>query len=157
MADPIPMTAEDHARLRAELHHLKTNARRKVRQDLAHARSFGDFSENAELDEAKRDHATLEGRIKQLEDMLERVEVVETAGMEHVAVGATVRALDLEADEELLFAVGLNGAADRGAIQITPDSPLGKGFMGKGVDEEVEVQTPAGARRYRIVEISFPR
>ena len=70
MANEIPMTAADVARLEAELEELTTAGRRRVRKDLAKALSFGDFRENAELDEAKRAHSILEGRIADLVQLL---------------------------------------------------------------------------------------
>ena len=79
MPPPIPMTAEELERLRAELERLKTEGRRQAREELAKARSFGDFRENAEYDEAKRAHAMLEGRIRELGDLLGSAQVVEAA------------------------------------------------------------------------------
>ena len=76
MSDSIPMTAEEVQRLRDELEHLKTTGRRHSREELAKAMSFGDFRENSELDEAKRAHSVLEGRIADLQTLLGRAKVV---------------------------------------------------------------------------------
>lgn len=155
VANEIPMTAEDVARLHAELEELKTVGRRRVRKDLAKALSFGDFRENAELDEAKRAHSMLEGRIADLVQLLGRVKVVEPGGDQRVAVGATVVASDLETQEEICLCVGMTDRADTPGSLVTPDSPVGRALMGRVVSDEIEVQTPSGARRYRILSVSF--
>jgi|WetSurMetagenome_2_1015567.scaffolds.fasta_scaffold144300_1 transcription elongation factor GreA len=157
MSGLIPMTPENFERLCAELETLKTTERRQIREDLAHAMSFGDFSENAELDEAKRAHSTLEGRIAQLEKMISRVEVIDLTETDQVSVGATVIAADLGTMEEVCFQIGVGGHDDGEAIVVTPDSPVGKGLMGKRAEDEIEVETPVGTQRYRILSIEFPR
>lgn len=156
MANEIPMTAEDVARLHAELKELKTEGRRRVRKDLAQALSFGDFRENAELDEARRAHGILEGRIADLVQLLGRAEVVEPGGEARVAVGATVVASDLETQEEICLRVGVAGISETAGSLVTPDSPVGRALMGKGVSDEIEVQTPSGGRRYRLLSVTFP-
>ena len=156
MANEIPMTAEDMARLHAELEELKTKGRRHIRKDLAKALSFGDFRENAELDEAKRAHGILEGRIDDLVQLLGRAEVVEPGGDGRVVVGATVVASDLETQEEICLCVGVTEASETAGSLVTPDSPVGRALMGKVVSDEIEVQTPSGARRYRLLSVTFP-
>jgi transcription elongation factor GreA len=155
MAQEIPMTAVDYKRLKDEIELLKSQERARIREELAQARSYGDFSENAELEMAKQAHSALEGRIKQLEETFERAYVIESTGLAHVAVGATVTAADLETLDEICFNIGANGIHDHDGIVVTPDSPLGKGFMGKAAEDEVEVETPAGKRRYRVVAVEF--
>jgi transcription elongation factor GreA len=150
------MTAKEIARLRAELEHLKTVGRRRAREELVRARSYGDFRENAEFEEAKRAQAVLEGRIAELEDILGRAQVAESSGASRVAVGATVVVCDLESADELRFAVLASGQPEEGEIAATPDSPMGRALMGKGPSDEVEVETPSGKHRYRIVSVSFP-
>jgi transcription elongation factor GreA len=152
----IPMTAEDVARLEAELQDLKTEGRRRVRKDLAKALSFGDFRENAELDEARRAHGILEGRIADLIQLLGRVEVIEPGEDSRVAVGATVVASDLETQEEICLCLGMAGTSEVAGLLVTPDSPVGRALIGKAVSDEIEVQTPSGARRYRLLSVTFP-
>jgi transcription elongation factor GreA len=150
------MTPENYQRLCAELEKLQTTERRQIREDLAHAMSFGDFSENAELDEAKRAHSTLEGRIAQLERMISRAEVIDLTDTDRVTVGATVIAADLGTMEEICFQVGVGSHHDDcDTIVVTPDSPVGRGLMGKRAEDEVEVETPVGKQRYRILSIEF--
>jgi transcription elongation factor GreA len=150
------MTAEEVERLRAELDRLKTEGRRQSREELAKARSFGDFRENAEYDEAKRAHAVLEGRIRELGDLLGSAQVVEAAERDRVTVGATVTAHDLETLEEIRFNLRATGPSDPDTIPVTPSSPIGRGLMGKTMLDVVAVDTPSGERRYRILSVTFP-
>ena len=156
MPAPIPMSAEEIGRLRAELEHLKTAGRRRAREELVRARSYGDFRENAEFAEAKRAQAMLEGRIAELGGILGRAEVAESGTTSRVAVGATVVVLDLEAAEEICFTVRASGHSESGATLVTPDSPMGRALMGKSLSDEVEVEAPSGKHRYRILSVSFP-
>lgn len=146
----IPMSAEEIERLRAELEELKTTGRRRAREELVKARSYGDFRENAEFEEAKRAQAMLEGRIVELGGILGRARVAETGTATCVAVGATVVVCDVEAEEEICFEVRAAGHGDPGAIVVTPDS-----LMGKSPSDEAQVETPSGTHTYRIVSVSF--
>jgi transcription elongation factor GreA len=149
------MTAEELERLRSELEELKTEGRRRARVDLAKAMSFGDYSENAELDEAKRAHSILEGRIAELTLMLGRAELAEPGADSRVTVGAVVTATDLDTMESVCFRVGVSGDSHPEDMCVSPDSPVGRALMGKSVCDEVEVNTPSGLRRYRIGSLSF--
>ncbi len=155
MPEPIPMTAQELERLRAELERLKTEGRRRTREELRRARSFGDFRENAEFEEAKRTQATLEGRIAELENVIGRAQVIEGAAADCVAVGALVVASDMETHEEMRFSLRAPGTEGPDAIPVTPDSPIGRSLMGKRPGELVEVETPSGTRRYQVMSVSF--
>jgi transcription elongation factor GreA len=150
------MTAEELERLRSELDHLRTEGRRRTREELAKALSFGDYSENAELDEAKRAYGILEGRIADLTILLGRAELVEPGTDSRVTVGTVVTATDLETMESVCFRVGVSVDSQPGDVCVTPDSPVGRALMGKSVSDEVEVQTPSGTCRYRIGSLSLP-
>jgi transcription elongation factor GreB len=63
----------------------------------------------------------------------------------------------LGTEEEICFRVGVGGHDDGDAIMVTPDSPVGRGLMGKRTQDEVEVETPVGKQRYRILSIEYPR
>jgi transcription elongation GreA/GreB family factor len=58
--------------------------------------------------------------------------------------------------EEICLSVGLSAASEPAGRLVTPDSPMGRALMGKSVSDEVEVQTPSGTRRYRILSLTFP-
>jgi transcription elongation factor GreA len=155
MPEPIFMTAEEIKRLHDELERLKTQGRRRAREELVKARSYGDFRENAEFDEAKRAQSILEGQIKELEGVLGRAQVMASGAVSRVAVGATVIAVNLETLEKIRFDMRMAGQSDPAGICVTPDSPVGRALMGKEALDEIEVETPTAKRRYRILSVIF--
>lgn len=64
------LTREGYKKLYSELEDLKNNKRQEIAERIRQAKTFGDISENAEYDEAKKDQAFIEGRIQQLENIL---------------------------------------------------------------------------------------
>ncbi len=156
MPESIPMSAEEIARLEAEFHRLKTEGRRKAREELVKARAYGDFRENAEFEEAKRAQSVLEGRIVELGDILGRAKLAEPGSVASIAVGAAVTVVDCVTQAKFRFNVRATAAAalgDPDTITVTPDSPIGRALMGKAADDEIEVATPSGTRRYRVVMV----
>jgi transcription elongation factor GreA len=75
--DKIPMTAEGHAALEAELKHCQQVERPRIIQQITDARTHGDLSENAEYHAAKESQSLNEGRIAELEDKLARAEIID--------------------------------------------------------------------------------
>jgi transcription elongation factor GreA len=149
------MTAAEIERLENELAELKTQGRRRVQAELAKALSYGDFTENAELDEAKRARSMLEGRIADLTQLLGRAEAVVPGNGETITAGATVVVCDLTTGDELCLSIGLSSTGEASGHPVTPESPMGRALMGKALQDEIEVQAPSGTRRYKIVSLSW--
>ena len=72
----IYLTEEGLNELKKELDFLKLEKRPEIINALKDARALGDLSENAEYDAARSEQATTEARIKELEKMLENVEII---------------------------------------------------------------------------------
>ena len=140
---------------RQELNELKTVKRVEIAKEIEVARSFGDLSENAEYDEAKNEQARIEGRIRDLEEMLRNAEVVDQAGQPAgvVGVGSAVRVFDLEYEEEDTYTLVGATEADPSKLKVSTESPIGKPLIGARVGEVVEAQTPGGVIKLRIDEI----
>src|SRR5687768_16822442 len=98
----IPMTAEGHSALEAELRRLKTEERPAVIQAISEARDHGDLSENAEYHAAKERQAWIEGRLAELEDKLARADIIDVSKLsgKTVKFGATVTVVDEDSEEE---------------------------------------------------------
>ncbi len=149
------MTPEGYAQIKKELEELKTVKRREIAERIRQARALGDLSENFDYQDAKRQQAMVEGRIKDLEAVLARARVVnrpDNAG-EVVHLGSLVTLC--EVGTERLRTVRVVGSFEADPLQdrISILSPLGEALIGKGVGEEVQVQTPKGLMRYRIEQI----
>jgi transcription elongation factor GreA len=151
----ILITPEGYERLKRELEELKTVKRREIVERIKAARALGDLSENFDYQDAKRQQAFLEGRIRDLETVLSRAKVVprpDNAG-EVVHLGSKVTLLDLDTNKERTITVVGSFEADPLQDLISVLSPLGEAVLGKTVGEEVVVNTPKGIVRYRVVRI----
>src|SRR5437899_10307627 len=94
------LTPEGLHKLEEELEHLKTVRRKEVAGRIKQSKEFGDLMENSEYEDAKNEHAFVEGRILQLEGMWRKARVIDNAGapLAPAAVGSTVRLKELRAD-----------------------------------------------------------
>lgn len=155
MPEPIPMSPEEYERLQARLEHLKTEVRPHARREVTRTREFGDLRENAEYHEARRWLSTVDGQVAALEQMVSRVVLVEGNGSSSVAAGALVAVTDLASGRALRLSVQAGGRAEPPTVTVTPESPMGKALLGRTAHDEVEVETPAGTRRYRIDTVEF--
>jgi len=156
MMEKVYLTHAGYEKLSKELEYLKGSKRREVAAALAHARSLGDLSENAEYDAAKAAFAENEQRIQDLEDKLTRVEIIDDVNisLDKAYLGARLKLVDLDNNEEMEYK--LVGPDETNPLEgmISISSPVGKALLGKSVGEEVAIQVPAGALRYKILGIS---
>ena len=149
------MTYEGLKKLEEELQDLKVVKRKEVAQKIKEAREQGDLSENAEYDAAKDEQRDIEARIEEIEKILKNAEVAdEDASNKGTAnLGCIVKVLDMEFDEEIEFK--LVGSTEAKSLEntISNEAPMGKALIGKQAGDEVEVDTPAGIAKYRIIEV----
>jgi transcription elongation factor GreA len=154
-AEKVPMLAEGHAHLEAELKRLKTE-RPEVVEAIEAARAHGDLSENAEYHAAKERQGQIEATIADLEDKLSRAMIIDprTLSGDKVVFGATVTLID-EDDKKVKYQLVGQVEADANKGRISYNSPLGRALIGRHKGEEVEVSTPSGDRYYKIAKIEF--
>jgi transcription elongation factor GreA len=123
-------------------------------QRIKVARELGDLSENAEYHIAKEDQAHLETKIARLNERLRAARVVEApTDSDVVAFGATVTVADDESGREATWTLVGPTEADVSAGKLSAESPMAKALMGRRPGDEVEVQTPRGVRRQRVVRL----
>ncbi|HXU66469.1 MAG TPA: transcription elongation factor GreA [Casimicrobiaceae bacterium] len=154
----VPMTIEGAARLRAELHRLKTIERPAVIQALSDARSHGDLSENADYDAAKDRQGFIEGRISEVEAKLAHAQVIDPAEIEadgRVVFGSTVEIADVESGERNAYQIVGDDEADIKASKISVNSPIARALIGKTEGDTAEVQAPGGVRSYEVVGVRY--
>ena len=149
------MTYEGLKKLEEELQDLKVVKRKEVAQKIKEAREQGDLSENAEYDAAKDEQRDIEARIEEIEKILKNAEVAdEDASNKGTAnLGCIVKVLDMEFDEEVEFKLVGSTEAKSLENKISNESPMGKALIGTQAGDEVEVDTPAGIAKYRIIEV----
>lgn len=152
----IWLTQEAHDRLRAELEHLTGTVRTELQKRIGEARDEGDLRENGGYHAAKEEQGKVEARIRQLQDMLRRVQVGEqpaTPGT--VRPGTKVTIKFVGDDDTMTFLLGsrellaLDSSVD---IDVySPQSPLGSAINGKQIGDKATYTAPNG--REMAVEI----
>ena len=150
------LTKEGYKKLEAELNHLIKVNRKDVARKLEHARSMGDLRENAEYEAAKEEKIMLEQKIGELSAKLASARIIDHMEIpdDKAYIGATVVLKDTESGEEITYTLVSEAEADYNENKISITSPVGKGLLGHGVDDIVEIQIPAGTLRYQILKIS---
>ena len=154
--EKIPLTAKGFAKLDAELRKLKSVERPAVIAAIAEAREHGDLSENAEYHAARERQSFVEGRIRELDTIIGRSEVIDPSRFSGaVKFGATVAILDEDTEQEKTFQIVGEQEADIEQGLLNLKSPLARALIGKGPGDSVEVPTPGGIRSYEILSVSF--
>ncbi len=155
MSQDIYLTQEGYEKLVSELEYLKTTKRRQLARAIGEARAYGDISENAEYDAAKDAQAHNEKEIAELEDKLARVRILDkNISKDEILIGAKVKLLDLDTQEELEYILVSELEADYEQQKISVSSPVGAGLLGHKKGEVAEIKIPAGTLKYKIIEIS---
>lgn len=155
MQKQVILTAQGLKQITDELEDLKSLKREEVAEKIKQARSFGDLSENSEYDEAKNEQAKLYGRIAEVENILAHAVIIdENEDAEgKIGLGCTIKVLDMETEEEEIYAIVGSQEANPMECRISDDSPFGKALLGHTVGEIVEVEAPIGTLRYKILSV----
>lgn len=147
----IQFTKDGYKKLEAELLELQTTQRPAAVERLGRARAMGDLSENSEYTAAKEELAFVEGRIKEIEELMKRAEVVETQPTKGISIGAEVT-VERDGREETYSIVG-EFEADPMEKKLSATSPIGQALIGKKEGDMVDVEVPAGKIHYKILKI----
>ena len=154
--EKLPLTRAGQQMLDAELKKLKSEERPAVIRAIAEAREHGDLSENAEYHAAREKQSFIEGRIKELESILSRAEIIDPARLSgSIKFGATVTVIDEDTEEERTYQIVGEAEADLEKGLLNIKAPLARALIGKDEGDSVEVRTPGGARSYEILTIRY--
>ena len=153
--DRVILTREGYDKLTEELNFLKTKKRREVANQLEFARSLGDLRENAEYETAKEAKHQLEIRIGDLEGKLGRAQIVDPRDLPEgkAFLGATLELKNLATGDVFRYMLVAQDEADLAKGKISVTSPIGRGLLGKEIDDIAEIQIPAGKVRFQILKI----
>jgi transcription elongation factor GreA len=154
MQQSLAVTPEGYTKLLDELEHLKTVERKQVANRIREAKQFGDLEGNAEFEEAKTEQAHVEGRILELQRLLQNASVVERSEgpADEVRLGSVVKLKD-QAGKKIEYRIVGPVEADPGNHRISYQSPVGQALVGHSKGNKVKVTTPAGAASYTIVDV----
>ena len=149
------LTKDGLESLENELHFLKVERRQEVAQKIKEAREQGDLSENAEYDAAKDEQRDIEARIEEIENILKNAEIVsdDEVNSDKISIGCTVRLKDLDENEEYEYKIV--GSTEANVLNglISNESPVGAALIGKKRNNKVEVETPSGIIRFKVLSI----
>ena len=159
------LTKEGLDKLKDELDYLRKTRQKEVAEDINKAASYGDLSENAAYHNAKEELAFMRGRIAELENIIKKAKVIEKkplisanqASSEslpqagQVVIGSMVN-VECGGKKEQVAVVSLD-EADPMNGKISYQSPLGKALCGQSAGSEIEIETPRGKVKYKILSV----
>ena len=150
------ITQETLDKLRAEYEHLTTVGRTEIARVIEAARLLGDLSENGDYHAAKDEQGKMESRIRQIDNVLRRHEIVERDGNVDVVQYASIVRVVYEGDSDddfQEFFVGSIEEKPEGVLVASPTSPLGAALLERRIGELVEYEAPSGVLRVKIIGI----
>ncbi len=148
----IQLTKKGYDDLQTEHQDLVKNKKPQAVDRLQKARAMGDLSENSEYTAAKEELAFVEGRTREIEEILNQAEVVENhSSGNKVEIGTSV-IVETDGKKELFQIVG-EFEADPMNKKLSQNSPIGQALINKKVGDTVEINIPAGTVQYKIVDI----
>ena len=155
--EKVPITKFGYEALHAELKTMKDVERPTIIKAIAEAREHGDLSENAEYHSAKEKQSFIEGRIKELESLISRADVIEPSKMSGTIIrfGATVELVDEDTEDERTYQIVGEPEADINNGKLNMRSPLARALIGKEEGDSVGVTTPGGARSYEVLSVRY--
>ena len=153
-----PITIKGLEKLKEELNYLKNVKRHEIISAIAEARSHGDLKENAEYHAAKELQSHSEGRIQEINDVIARANIIDVTKLSNsgkIIFGSTIELLNTETNEKKNYKIVGKDEADIKKNLIYFKSPIGKGLIGKNLNNIVEIQTPAGKKIYEVKNVKY--
>ena len=156
--DKEPITVNGLEKIKKELNYLKNIKRQEIISAIAEARSHGDLKENAEYHAAKEEQSHSEGRIQEINDAIARANVIDVTKLSNsgrVIFGSTVELYNIKTKEKKTYKIVGKDEADLKKNLIFFKSPIGKGLIGKNLNDIIEINTPAGKKNYEIKNVQY--
>jgi transcription elongation factor GreA len=129
--------------------------REGIAQKIREAREYGDLKENAEYAAAREEQAALEDEIASIKERLPHLKIFSYAKAEtsRVSIGSTV---EIQEGTKKSVKWTITGVIenDPGNFYISNEAPLGKNLLGKKVGDVVEIHTPTGTHKYKVIKIT---
>ena len=152
----IPLTKDGEILIKEKLSNLKFVERPKISEAIAEARAHGDLKENAEYHAAKELQGLIESKINEIESALANAQVIDVRDIPEtgrVVFGSTIQIYDIDNDKEITFKIVGNLESDPDKGEISIDTPIAKGLVGKFVEDEIIIETPSGKLNYEILDV----
>lgn len=145
----VQLTEAGRKELEARLEYLKSVRRAEIAEEIKTARGFGDLSENAEYDAARKAQAEMEGEIAEIEAKLRMAKIIHEI---------TVTCAEItESNEQLAsktYTIVGTSEADLSRGRISDESPIGSALIRSKQGEIVNVQLPNGRiKRLKVLRV----
>lgn len=145
-------TKEGFEKLKQELETLKNEGRRDIAERLKKAKEYGDLSENAEYSDAKEAQAKLESQIFEFEEIIRDSVIIRKSPQKNiVSIGSTIEVQ--KGVKNFKYTIVGSREAKPEENLISNESPLGRSFLGKKIGDIVQIETPNGEVKYKILKI----
>jgi transcription elongation factor GreA len=156
MSQDLFLTPAGREKLLTELEELTGPKRQAVVAAIREARSHGDLKENAAYHEAKLNQSRLEARIAEVNHILDIARPIDRPdGAVGAHLGSKVTYVELESGKETTVTlVGQFEANPREGL-LSIESPVGSALIGRVDGDRVEVEVPAGIRKYEVKTVTF--
>ena len=138
--------------LTEELDQLKTVERDQNLEALKEARAQGDLSENADYDAAREEQARIEGRIKEIENILKNYTLIKsTKRGKAIHIG---RKVSLKLDDQAPVDYTIVGSLEANPFQnmISNESPIGRAIIGAKEGDSKVVKTHSNKEVHVTIE-----
>ena len=159
MTKNLQMTQAEYHSLEQKLEELKLVKRPEIIERIKIARSYGDLSENSEYEAAKDEQAFLDTEIAKLEERLRSAQIINITDTQEniVSIGRTVRVLESDTQQEVIYKIVGISHADAFELKITQESPIGKALFGHTIGDTVHVYTPVPQESYdlTILDVTY--
>ena len=151
------ISPEGLEKIKEELKERQTTMRQEIAQRLDEAKSLGDLSENAEYSSAKEAQSFNEGRILELNNIIKESTILKPAkkGQKKVRMGAVieVKIMNNSSSGKQVFMIVGSQEVNPDQGKISNESPLGQAFLDREIGDIIEVETPKGKVKYKIMGI----
>ena len=153
----VPMTQDAYNRLREEIDRMENILMPEIAEKIAEARAEGDLKENAEYHAQREAQGMMQAKINERKSKLARAQIVDPSKLpkDEVAMGATVKVLDIDLDDEEEITLVGEGDEDYDSGKYLITSPIGRGLLGKKVGETAEIEVPKGTINFKVLDITY--
>jgi transcription elongation factor GreA len=152
-----PITREGLRKVEEELRHLETVKRGEIAEKIRQAKELLSTPNDAEYEDAKNEQAMVEGRIQQLQSLIQNAEIIDEDGAHKsklIMLGSTVKVRSSEDGKSHEYTIVGPAEADPREGKISHESPVGRALIGKKTNDEVKVNVPKGIVTLKITKVS---
>ena len=145
----VQLTEAGRKELEARLDYLKSVRRAEIAEEIKTARGFGDLSENAEYDAARKAQAEMEGEIAEIEAKLRLAKII------HETTVTCAEIVDGKQQESKTYTIVGTAEADLKVGRISDESPVGSALIRAQEGQTVQVTLPNGkVKTIKVLKVS---